>query len=147
MNLYKILKYLTFVIGALGIVLFIWLMSKGDAAVTDSVDLQNSILNPFLTLTYVVMAIAVVAVLIFVVLKFFEGNVKELLISLGAFIVIFLISFVSANGEPISYANGMHISGQGAKWVETGLIMFYILGIVAVLALIFSSVKKITFRN
>lgn len=147
MGLYKILKYVAYLVGALGVILFVWLLAKGDAALTESADLQDSILNPFLTLTWVVIGIAILSVLIFVVLKFFEGNIKEIMISLGAFIVVFLIAFVTSSSDPITYPNGAGISGQGAKWMETGLTMFYILGVVAVVALLVSSVKKLTFRD
>lgn len=147
MGLYKILKYVAYLVGALGVILFIWLLAKGDAALTESADLQDSILNPFITLTWIVLVLTVLAVLVFVFLQLFEGNVKALLISLGAFLVVFLIAFIASDSSPIQYANGSGVSGAGNKWIQTGLTMFYILGILAVAALLVSSLKKLTFRN
>lgn len=147
MGLYKILKYVAYLVGALGVILFFWLFVKGDAALTESAELQDSILNPFITLTWIVLFLTVLAVLVFVVLRFFEANVKTLLISIGAFVIVFLIAFVVADSSPIQYPNGTGVSGSGNKWIQTGLTMFYILGVVAVVALLVSSVKKLTFRN
>lgn len=147
MTLYKVLKYLAFVLGGIGIVLFLWLITKGDDAVTSSTELQNSIMNPFLLLTYITLGIALVSVLIFVFKGLFEGNVKATLLSIGAFVVVFLIAYLAADSKGFDLPNGTHVSGQLSQWVDTGLIMFYILAVVAILALIVSSAKKLTFRN
>ena len=147
MTLYKVLKYISFLLGGIGVVLFIWLLSKGDDAIISSPELQGSILNSFLILTWIVIGIAVLAVLVFVILKLFSGNIKNILISIGAFIAVFLISYVSASSDDYRLPNGTAVSGQLSKWVDTGLYMFYILAVVAVLALLISSVKKLTFRN
>lgn len=147
MSVYKILKYLAFVVGGIATVLFFWLLAKGDDAVTSSADLQDSILNPFLYLTYFVLGLTVVSVLVFVVSRLFTENVKGTLIGIGGFLLIFLIAFFAADSEGYDLPNGTHVSGQLSQWVDTGLIMFYILAVVAVLVLIASSFKKLTFRN
>lgn len=147
MTLYRVLKYISFLLGGIGAVLFIWLLSKGDDAIIASPELQDSILNSFLILTWVVIGVAVLSVLVFVILKLFSGNIKNILISIGAFIAVFLISYVSASSDDYRLPNGTQVSGQLSKWVDTGLYMFYILAVVAVLALLISSLKKLTFRN
>lgn len=148
MALYKILRYLAFAIGAFGIILLIWLFVKGEDEFIASPDLQESILNPFLYLTYFTLALTVIAVLVFVLLGLFTGeNIKGTLIGLGAFALLFVISFLIADGEPITYPNGASISGSGAKWMNTGIYLCYILGVVALVTLLVSSMKKLTFRN
>jgi|SRR5690625_454781 len=147
MTLYRILKYVTFVLGGIGLALFFWLLSKGDDAIKASPDLQESLLNPFLILTWVVFGIAVLSVLIFVFARLFSGNIKSILISIAAFVAVFLIAFISADSQSYELPNGTYVSGQISRWVDTGLYMFYILAVVAVLALIISSMKKLTFRN
>lgn len=148
MGLYKALKYLAYVVGGIGIVLFGILLFKGDSEVVASEDLQNSLLNPFLYLTYFIFAVTIIAIVIFILAKFFDGsNLKNLLISLGAFVAVFLVALIFANGDAIQYANGSSISASGAKWMNTGLNMVYILAIVAVVALFLSSVKKLTFKK
>ncbi len=146
MTLYRVLKYISFLLGGIGAVLFIWLLSKGDDAIIASPELQDSILNSFLILTWVVIGVAVLSVLVFVILKLFSGNIKNILISIGAFIAVFLISYVSASSDDYRLPNGTQVSGQLSKWVDTGLYMFYILAVVAVLTLLISSLKKLTFR-
>jgi|SRR5699024_6622444 len=147
MTLYKVLKYISFLLGGIGVVLFIWLLSKGDDAIIASPELQESILNSFLILTWIVIGITVLSVLVFVILRLFTENIKSILISIGAFVAVFLIAYLSANSESYNLPNGTHVSGQLSKWVDTGLYMFYILAIGAVLALLISSLKKLTFRN
>ncbi len=148
MGLYKILKYLTYLIGGIGIILFFILIGKGDAEIIADADLQDSLLNPFLYLTYFVFFLTIAAILVFIIARFFGGGkLKNLFISLGVFVVIFLISFVMAGGSAITFDTGVHISGTGAKWMNTGLNMTYILGVVAILALLLSSVKKITYKK
>lgn len=147
MTLYKILKYLAFLIGGLGVVLFLWLLVKGDATITDDADLQESILTPFLYLTYFTIFVAVLSVVLFVLVQLKDGNVKEIMVSIGSFVVLFLISFFIASSEPIEYANGASLAGTGVKWMETGLNLTLILMVVSVAALVLSSVKKLTFRK
>ncbi len=146
MTLYKILKYLSIAVGALGVILFFWLMSKGGDALTNSAELQDSILNPFLSLTYFIFGLTILAVLVFLVVRLFSGNIKVTLISVGAFLVVFLISYATASDQTSTLPNGTQVSGSMSQWVETGLNMFYILGVVAVLALCYSSVKKLLIR-
>lgn len=147
MTLYRVLKYVAFILGGIGFALYLWLLTKGDEAIKASPDLQESILNPFLILTWIVIGIAVVSVLIFVIANLVSGDIKRILISVGSFVVVFLIAFFAADSTAYQLPNGTHVSGQLSKWVDTGLNMFYILAVVAVLALLISSVKKLTFRN
>lgn len=148
MGIYKILKYLAYLVGGIGVILFLILIGKGDSEIIADADLQDSLLNPFLYLTYFIFFITIAAILIFVLARFFSGgNLKNLLLSLGIFAVVFLISLVMANGDAVTYENGAHISGSGAKWMNTGLNMTYILGVLAILALVLSSFQKLTFKK
>jgi len=147
MTLYKILKYLAVLVGVLGAIFFGRLLFVGEDAINSSVELQDSVIDPFLYLTYFILGLVILAVLIFVAMQLFASNVKATLISIGAFILIFIIRYVWADANAISYPNGLHISGTGAKWVDTGLKMFYILAVLAIISMLLSSFKKITFRN
>lgn len=147
MALYKILKYLVALLGTLGMALFVWLAVEGDEVVEASGNLQNSILNPFMYLTYITLIVAIVSVLVFVVVRFFTDNMKETLIALGAFVILFLIAYFIAGSEAITYSNGAHISSEGAKWMNTGFNLLFILVILSVIALVASSLRKLTFRK
>lgn len=148
MGIYKGLKYLAYIVGGIGVILFLILIGKGDSEIVQNESVQDGLLNPFLYLTYFIFILTIIAILIFVIGKFFGGgNMKNLLIGLGVFVVIWLVSFVIANGDPITYANGSSISGSGAKWMNTGLNMTYILVALAVVALLLSSVQKLTFKK
>jgi uncharacterized membrane protein YciS (DUF1049 family) len=72
------------------------------------------------------------------------GNIKKTVITLGAFLAIVLISYVMADGQAVEMRDGEMLSANGSKWVSTGLYVFYILGLLAIAAMIFSGFKKIT---
>ncbi|HLS31339.1 MAG TPA: hypothetical protein VK021_10820 [Flavobacteriaceae bacterium] len=147
MTLYRVLKYVAFILGGVGLALYLWLLTQGDEAIKASPDLQENILSPFLILTWIVIGIAIISVLVFVIANLIEGNIKRILISVGAFAVVFLIAFISGDSTAYELPNGTYVPGQLSKWVDTGLYMFYILAVVAILAMLISSVKKLTFRN
>lgn len=147
MALYKILKYLAAVVGAAGVALFIWLISVGPDAVTNSAELQASILNPFFYLTYFIFGLVILSVLVFVVIRLASGNIKEILYSVGGFLLIFIISYLAADGTAVELSGGLSMGATASKWLDTGLNMLYILIVVAVLSLFMSSVRKLTFRK
>lgn len=148
MNLYKILKYVAALIGVIGVALMIWLLSVGPDDFKGSADLQESILNPYVFIAYLILGLAIVSVIVFTVMKLIDGGgVKQTLMSLGAFVVVFLISFLAASSKEISYPNGSHISASGAKWMNTGINMLYILLILAIVVMVVSSVRNLTYRK
>lgn len=145
--MYKILKYLAVVFGVIGAVLLVRVLMAGDDAITDQVDVQASVVDPFLWLSYIIMAVVIALVLFYVLRGLFKGDVKKTLMSVGAFLIVLVLAYILAD-DTIMYDrnNTAMITASGAKWVSTGLIAFYILGILAILAMVFSGVKKMTTR-
>lgn len=145
--LYKIFKYVAIAVGVLGLIFLGRIVFAGEG-IENSADVQNSLINPFLIVTYIILALVILCVLIFTLKGLFEtDNVKATLISIGAFVVIFIISYISADNQEMTLANGTSISGSGAKWVSSGLIMFYILAVVSILSMIGGWVKSIMNRK
>ena len=142
MGLHKILKIVAIVLSLVGIVLFAMLLSKGD----DTVKATGEGLDGFLYVAYITFAIVVLFVIIFVLKGLMSGNIKNTLISIGAFLAIVVISYVLADGVETPMKDGEVLSASGSKWVSTGLYVFYILGVLAIGAMIFSGFKKITTR-
>lgn len=144
MTIHKVLKYLALVIGVLGLILLGRVLFAGNDAIENSANVQASVVNPFLILSYIVMAVIVLLVLFFVVKGLFTGNIKNTLISLGVFLGIVLIAYLLADGNAMYDRNDVQtISESGSKWVSTGLITFYILAAIAVGAMVISGVKKL----
>lgn len=144
MTLYKILKYVALALGVIGLVLLGRLLATGDDAIVNSGDVQASVVDPMLYVTYIVFAIVVVLVLIFVIKGLFSGNIKNTLIPVGVFAVVLLIAYMLGDATPMYDRNNVQtIDASGSKWVDAGLFTFYILAAVAILVMLFSGVKKI----
>lgn len=143
----KFIKIFKIVIGVLGGILYIRIVATGDQMIEDDVNLQTSILSPLIYLSYVILALCVLATVGFVIKGLFQGEVKKTLISLGAFVAIVVVSFFASSGEETALRDGDVLSAYGSQWVSAGLTVFYILIIFAFAAIIFSSIKKIITNN
>lgn len=143
MTLHKILKYLALVIGVVGLILLGRIIYAGDTAIEASGDMQASYLDPFMWVAYLVLFIVILSVLFFVIKGLFRGNIKNTLISVGAFVAIIIIAYVLTDGSEVQLKDGDVLSASGSHWVGAGLVTFYILAAIAVLSMVFSGVKKL----
>lgn len=143
--LHKILKIVAIILSVLGAVWLVRIILAGDTAITDSMDLQNSLVTPFIYIAFVVLGISVLFVVIFVLKNLFSNakSLKSTLIGLGAFAAVIAISFVLAEGQEYPLQDGEVLSASGSRWVETGIYAFYILAVLAVGSMVFSGVRKL----
>ncbi len=144
MGLYKILKIVAGILGIAGLVFWFLLLSKGDEAVKAT----GEGVSPLLYIAYIVMAITLVFVVIFVIQGIFHGNLKKTLMSIGAFLLILVIAYVMASGstEGLRPVDNTPITESTSKWVGTGLNAFYILAVLAVVSMIYSGFTKVKNR-
>ena len=143
MGLHKISKIVALVLGVAGILLWGMLTIKGDEAVIAS---GGEGLDSFLYVAYLTFAILLMTVVFFVFKGIAGGDVKKTLMSLGAFVLIFVISYVMADGVETFTKDGELVTAQTSRLIGTGLFAFYILSVLAVIAMAFSGVKKLTTR-
>jgi hypothetical protein len=97
--------------------------------------------NYGILITYVLLAVAVVAAIGFPLLQLIKNpkGAKGALMGLGLLVVVLGISYaLSSDYNP----SDIEISPEGAKQVDTGLFAFYILSVVAVGATIYAEVSK-----
>lgn len=139
----KIINIVKIVFGVLGAILFVRILNAGDDAIEADAALQTSVLAPYMTVSYIILGITILAVLVFSVKALFTGNVKKTLGSLGAFVLIIVVSFLVSSGTETALRDGDVLSANGSRWVSAGLTAFYILAVLAVAAMLLSSVKKI----
>ncbi len=139
-NIFKIL------VGVVGAILFLRVFYTGDDVIEADASLQDSVLAPLMYLSYIILALGVVFTLLFSIKSLFTGNVVKTLISLGVFVVVLIISYAMANGVETPMRDGEILSESGSRWVGTGLNAFYILAVLAVGAMLVSSVKKLITR-
>lgn len=143
MTLHKVLKYLALVIGVIGLILLGRIIAAGDDAIKASADLQASMLDPYMWISYIILAVVIAMVLIFVIAGLFRGNIKNTLIAIGSFVVIVVIAYAVSDGTAQELKDGTMLSASGDHWVGAGLVTFYILAGIAVLTMVFSGIKKL----
>tara|TARA_R100001369_G_scaffold48565_1_gene75069 strand:- start:22256 stop:22693 length:438 start_codon:yes stop_codon:yes gene_type:complete len=143
MTIHKVLKYLALVIGVIGLILVGRIIIAGDESITASVEDQQSLLDPLMWLSYIVLGLSILIVGVFVIRGLFTGNVKNTLISVGAFLLVIVIAYVVTDGTETVLKDGTTLSASGDHWVGAGLVMFYILAAVAAGAMILSGIRKL----
>ena len=143
MTLHKILKYVALVIGVLGLIFLGRILAAGDDAIEASADVQGSVLEPMMWISYLVLAVVIALVAIFVIAGLFRGNIKNTIIGIVSFAVVVLVSYLVTTGTQVTTREGDIISAGTVHWVGAGLVCFYILAALAILAMVFSGVKKL----
>lgn len=142
-----IVKIVAFVIMIVAAILQIIIMVKGDEAIEGSVELQDSLLNTYLYESYIVLfATAAIALLLSVFGVFKDPKkAKNALIGAGAIVLVFVISYLLADGTDSSLyiVEGEETTADIAKKVGTGLIAFYVLAGATVLSILYVEVTKI----
>ncbi|TWO32209.1 hypothetical protein E1J38_010315 [Seonamhaeicola sediminis] len=139
MGLHKILKIVAFAIAIIGAI-FALMIIAGD---------EGSAGGPagnMLYVTYVVLALIVGLVVIFVIKGLFAGNIKKTLLTVGAFLAIVFISYAMSSGTDLDLQpfvdKGQDITEATSKKVGAGLYTFYVLAFLAIASMAFSGVKK-----
>lgn len=143
MGLHKILKYVALALGVIGLILLGRVIATGDEAIEASADVQASVVDPFMYVAYIVLAIVLVIVLYYVIKGIFAGDIKKTLISIGAFLLVVAISYGLSEGVETPMKDGEVLSESGSRWVGTGLRTFYILAFIAIGSMLFSGIKKL----
>ena len=138
--MYKISKYVALALGAIGVILC------GVLSSTNSDDPNNGAMQALFVLTYVLLAIAFVAVVASAAQNILSSPkaLKKTLIYTGGFVAILLLAYIFSSGAVEANASEevKKASESVRKWTSTGLIALYILVAAAVAALIASNVKK-----
>jgi len=141
MGLHKILKIVAIILSVLGAA-FALVIISGDE------DTAKSMSGNMLAVSYVVLALVLALVVIFVIKGLFTGSIKRTLMSVGAFLAIILISYMLSSGTDLDLTEfnrkGLGITEAISKNVGTGLIAFYILAFLAIVSMVFSGFKKIS---
>tara|TARA_B100000780_G_scaffold133205_1_gene93416 strand:+ start:2031 stop:2480 length:450 start_codon:yes stop_codon:yes gene_type:complete len=146
MNYQKLTNYLVVVLGILGLGLLLAILFQGD----DTIEM-NALQGDFGSVSYIIyLAQLVLAIAVFLSLGFSLKNLasdKQKMISslkaIGAFLTVLVVAYLFSSGEETPLQDGEVLSASGARWVETGIRMFYFLTVIAVCAMISGSVRKL----
>ncbi|GAB5564734.1 MAG: hypothetical protein Wins2KO_17970 [Winogradskyella sp.] len=142
--LHKILKIVAIVLSLAGVVSLVRIIAAGDEAIETGE--KAGLVDPMAYIAYIILGLVLAFVVVFVVKNLFTNTagLKNTLIGVGAFAAVLIISYVMAGGDTMKYKleDGFATDSQ-SQMVGAGLTAFYILIIVAALAMIFSGVKKV----
>ncbi len=139
MVLHKILKIVALILSIAGVISLAMIVSDGD----DAVKATGDGLDNFLYIAYVMFSLVLLFVIIFVLKGLAAGDIKKTLITVGAFLVVVIISYVMADGVETLMKDGKILSESGSRWISTGINAFVLLGLIAIGSMAFGGVKKI----
>ncbi|MDA9101470.1 hypothetical protein N9S70_03660 [Flavobacteriaceae bacterium] len=146
MNYQKITNYLVVVLGVLGLGFLLLILVQGD----DTIEM-NALQGDFGGVSYIIyLAQLILAIAVLLSLGFSLKNLasdKQKMIgslkAIGAFLVVLALAYLFSSGEETPMQDGVMLSASGARWVETGIRMFYFLTVIAVCSMGFGSVRKL----
>ena len=130
----KILSLVSGLIGLIAIYFLTRIIMEGDDSVKESLELQNSLVSPFVSFARIILIITAVIAIVFSLWNLVRQPklLKKSLISLAAMAVLLIIAYGLASDAAVTNAQGMIIkdgeAGQVSKWVSTGIIYSMILG-------------------
>ena len=140
MNVYKISKIVVIIIGIIASILFV-------SALGMEISMENNsyIVDYFIYVSYLAMAIAFFSVVYFVFKNLIthKEQLKRALISLGIFAAIILVAFILADSTEVKLKDGGVITSTASKLISTSLNTFYILAVISVGVLGWTGFSKI----
>ena len=146
MNYQKLTNYFVVVLGLLGLGFLLAILFQGD----DTIEM-NALQGDFGSVSFIIyLAQLTLAITVLLSLGFSIKNLasdKQKMIgslkAIGAFLVVLVLAYLFSSGEETPLQDGELLSASGARWVETGIRMFYFLTIIAVGAMLSGSIIKL----
>ena len=145
----KILSLVSGLIGLIAIYFLVRIIMEGDDAVTESLDLKNSLVSTFVKFAKVILLISTVVAVVFSLWNLVRQPklLKKTLVSLAALAVLLLISYMMASDEATTNMSGNIIkdgeAGSTSKWVSTGIWYSMILGAIGLGFFLWDFVKSL----
>jgi|TARA_B100000767_G_scaffold266453_1_gene283819 hypothetical protein len=146
MNFQNIIKIVSGLLSVLGVIFLLRIMSLGDDEIKMAAGMGDySSVSPLITLALAILSIAVVVTIVFSLMNLASDikKLKKALITIGLFLIVIIISYVISEGVETPMKDGEVLSANGSRLVETGIVTFYMLTVIAFGSMIFSAVKKI----
>ena len=146
MNLEKLTRIGCIALGVLGLIFLAIVFASGDDSIKMAAASGNyGTITPIIILSQITLLIAVVVTLIFSLrgIAKDKSKMKNALKSAGLFLIVVVIAFVLSNGVETPMRDGKVLSAMGSKLVGTGIRVFYILSIIAIVLMVFPGTKKI----
>jgi hypothetical protein len=106
---------------------------------------METLINFGIILTYVMVAIATIIAIVFGIIQMMQNkkNAKKILYSMLGLIAVILLSYIMASDEVLGAYEKYEITASTSKQVGMGLNTFYILAIIAVIAVLYAELSKV----
>ncbi len=141
----KITKYTSYGLMALAGIFVVAIWYLGDELET-SESLQSLWVTPYFYISYIALAICFILALAFPIVYMIMNpkNAVRMLMVLAGMVVLALISYAFAGNQfTADQLIDMEISDAGSRRVGAALIFTYIIGVLTILAAIYSAVSKL----
>lgn len=145
--MHKIVKIILVVLGLIGAVLWFQLPNK-NVPVGQAID--NGAMNFMFIITYILLGIAIIASLLYSIIGLFSKpqSLKRTLVVVVGFLIVVAVAYVLADGADGTVeamaSKGINTTESTVKKIGMGLNVFFILTIIAVGAMLWGGVKKMT---
>ena len=145
MKLQNIVNIVSALLGIIGVIFLLRIMGTGDEQVEIDASQGNySLVTPIIELARIVLFLTIFVTLIFSLRGLFSNKekLKKASISIGFFLLIIFISYMVSTGVETPMKDGKILSENGSRWVEAGILVFYILFIIAIGLMFLSGLRK-----
>ncbi len=133
----KVSKILSLVSGFIGLVAIYFLtriIMEGDDAVKESLELQNSLVSPFVSFAKIILIITTIIAVVFSLWNLVKQPklLKKTLASVGILAVLLIFAYAISSDAAVTNMSGNIIkdgeAGSISKWVSTGIWYSMVLG-------------------
>ena len=106
---------------------------------------MESLINIGIIITYIMIGFAALTAILFGVKKMFSNtkNAKKTLYTIIGLVLVCLVSYLIASDEVLQSYEKYKISTSQSKNVGMGLLMFYILGSLAIASILYAELSKV----
>lgn len=149
MNFQKIVKIIAGLLGILGVIFLFRIIGAGDEEIKMAAAMGDyGTVSPLISIAQLILYVSVAATIIFSLLNLFgDGQkLKKALISVGFLVVVVGLAYALSSGVETPLKDGEVLSASGARWVETGIRVFYYLAAIAIGVMAYSGVKRLINR-
>lgn len=148
----KVSKALSLISGLIGLIAIYFLariIMEGDDSVKESLELQNSLVSPFVSFARIILIITTIIAVVFSLWNLVRQPklLKKTLLSLAVLGVLLAIAYGMASDAAVTNVSGNIIkngeAGSVSKWVSTGIWYSLILGGIGLAFFLWDFVKSL----
>ena len=146
MNFQNIIKIVSGLLGVLGVIFLLRIMSLGDDQIKMDASMGDfSTVTPLISLALIILSIAVLVTVVFSMMNLASDSkkLKKALIASGLFVLVIAVGYGLSDGVETPMKDGEVLSATGSRLVETGIVTFYMLTFIAFGSMFFAAIKKI----